>query len=72
MKKRKQKSVTEKILELKAFLKEPHTAKEIRQELKDSRGYSIDSKTIMMALLKLLRDDKIKRKKEGKVYKYHF
>jgi hypothetical protein len=70
-KKKRTKGVAEKILEIEAFLMNPHTAKEIKQELKDSRGYSINSKAIMMALLYLLRENKIKRKKEGKIYKYH-
>lgn len=70
-KKKSKKSVADKILELGGFLKKAHTAREIKRELKDTRGHSVDSKALMMALIGLLRDDKIKRKKEGKVYRYY-
>lgn len=44
MKKKEQakKSVAEKILELGNFVTTPRTADEIKKELKDSMGYSID------------------------------
>lgn len=70
-KKKHKKSVAEKILELENFLKVPKTAEDIKKELKDSMGYSIDMYAIRMALIRLLRSKKIKRKKEGKIYKYN-
>lgn len=69
MKKKKQKtSVSEKIL--KVVDKQPKTAEEIRQELKDRFGYSIKLKDVRINLLYLLRREKIQRKKEGKIYRY--
>lgn len=70
MKKKKQKtSVAEKIM--KAVSKQPKTADEIMQELKDRFGYPIKSKDIRVNLLYLLRRARIQRKKEGKIYKYY-
>ncbi|MCP6720416.1 MAG: hypothetical protein KJI72_03835 [Patescibacteria group bacterium] len=70
MKKKKQKSsVAEKIM--KAIDKQSKAAEEIRKELKDRFGYNIKPKDIRVNLLYLLRREKIKRKKEGKTYKYY-
>jgi len=70
VKKKKSKSVTERILELKNFMKTPKSAEEIKAEIKESTGYSIDLEDIRVNLLYLLRREKIKRKKEEKIYKY--
>jgi|GEM_PF-1689417 len=65
------KSVADIILELGSFLDEVKTAEEIKKEIKDRKGYSVDLQDIRVNLLYLLRREKIKRKKEGSVYKYH-
>jgi len=70
-KKKDKKSIKEKILDTGSFLKTPKTAEEIREEIKDTQGYKIGRDQLKMALLRLLRNHKIKRKKEDKVYKYH-
>lgn len=70
MKKQKQKaSVAEKIM--KVIDKRPKAAEEIRKELKDRFGYNEKPEDIRVNLLYLLRREKIKRKKENKIYKYH-
>lgn len=70
MKKKKQKaSVAEKIM--KVVDKRPKTAEEIKKELKDRFGHNEKPEDIRVNLLYLLRREKIKRKKENKIYKYH-
>lgn len=69
MKKNQKVSVAEKIL--KVIDKQPKTAEEIRKELKDRFGYNVKPEDIRVNLLYLLRREKIKRKKEGKIYKYY-
>ena len=70
MKKKAQKaSVAEKIM--KVIDKRAKTAEEIKNELKDKFGYNIKPEDIRVNLLYLLRREKIQRKKEGKIYKYH-
>lgn len=70
MKKKKQKvSVSEKIM--KVLTKKLKDADEIRTELKDRFGFKETPEDIRVNLLRLLRRETIKRKKEGKVYKYH-
>lgn len=72
MRKMKNKSIADRILELGDFLKTPRLAEDIRKEIKDNTGYSFKLRDIRVKLLCLLRKDKIKRKKEGKsLYKYH-
>jgi len=65
------KSVADIILELGSFLDEVKTAEEIKKEIKNRKGHSVDLQDIRVNLLYLLRREKIKRKKEGSVYKYH-
>lgn len=67
--KKKKSSISEKIL--KVISKEPKTAEEIRSELKDKFGHNEKLDDIRVNLLYLLRREKIKRKKEDKIYKYH-
>lgn len=67
--KKKKSSVSEKIL--KVISKEPKAAEEIRSELKDKFGHNEKLDDIRVNLLYLLRREKIKRKKVGKIYKYH-
>lgn len=62
-------SVAEKIL--KVVDKQPKEAEEFKKELKDRFGYKIKPEDIRVNLLYLLRREKIKRKKEGKIYKYY-
>lgn len=62
-------SVADKII--KVIQKQPKTAEEIKRELKDKFGYNIKSEDVRVNLLYLLRREKIKRVKEGKLYKYH-
>ncbi len=62
-------SVSEKIM--KVMDSKLKTAEEIKQELKDSFGHSIQPEDIRINLLRLLRREMIKRKKEDKVYKYY-
>ena len=70
MKTKKQKaSVAEKIM--KVMAKKLQTAEEIRRELKDRFGFNEKPKDIRVNLLYLLRREKIRRKKENKIYKYH-
>ncbi|OGZ52769.1 MAG: hypothetical protein A3A29_00095 [Candidatus Ryanbacteria bacterium RIFCSPLOWO2_01_FULL_47_79] len=70
MKKKKQKiSVSGKIM--KVLTAQSKDAEEIRKELKDSFGFSEKPEDVRVNLLYLLRREKIKRKKFGKVYKYH-
>lgn len=70
MKKKKQKaSVAEKIM--KVIDKRPKAAEEIKQELKDRFGHNEKPEDVRVNLLYLLRREKIKRKKENKIYKYH-
>lgn len=70
MKKKKQKtSVAEKLI--KVIDKRSKTAEEIQKKLKDGFGYNIKPEDIRVNLLYLIRREKIKRKKEGKIYKYY-
>ena len=70
MRKKKQKtSLAEKIM--KVLSKRPQSAEEIRKELKDKFGYKEELEDIRVNLLYLLRREKIKRKKEDKIYKYY-
>jgi len=70
MKIKKQKSsVAEKIM--KVLGKQPVAADEVRKELKDRFGYIVKLEDVRVNLLYLLRREKIKRKKENKIYKYH-
>ncbi len=70
MSKKKQKtSLAEKIM--KVLSKRPQSAEEIRKELKDKFGYKEELEDIRVNLLYLLRREKIKRKKEDKIYKYY-
>ena len=70
MKKRKQKaSVAEKIM--KVINKQPKAAEEIKKELKDRFGHNEKLDDVRVNLLYLLRREKIERKKENKIYKYH-
>jgi len=70
MKEKKSKiSVAEKII--KVIHKQPKTAEEIKKELKDRFGFNETPEDVRINLLYLLRREKIKRKKEEKLYKYH-
>ena len=70
MKKKKQKiSVAEKIMKI--IDKRPKAAEEIKKELKDRFGYNEKPEDVRVNLLYLLRREKIKRKIENKIYKYH-
>lgn len=70
MKKKKQKvSVAEKIMRI--IDKRPKAAEDVKKELKDKFGFNERPEDIRVNLLYLLRREKIKRKKEGDVYKYH-
>lgn len=70
MKKKKQKvSVTEKIMRI--IDKRPKAAEDVKKELKDKFGFNERPEDIRVNLLYLLRREKIKRKREGDVYKYH-
>ncbi len=70
MKKKKQKiSVAEKIMKI--IDKRPKAAEEIKKELKDRFGYNEKPEDVRVNLLYLLRREKIKRKTENKIYKYH-
>ena len=74
MKKKKsknKKSVSEIILEHGKFMNEPKLAEEIKKEIKDRKGHNILLQDIRVNLLYLLRREKIKRKKEGKLYRYY-
>ena len=64
-------SIPDRIIQLGDFLKTPHTADEISKELKDTKGFKIGADQIKMALLRLLRQEKVKRRKEGAAYKYY-
>lgn len=70
MEKKKQKvSVSEKIM--KVLKESPNDAEGIKRELKDTMGFKVEPSDIRVNLLYLLRRGKIKRKKEGKIYKYY-
>jgi len=69
-KKKSEKSIADRILELNAFLHTSKTAEEIKAEIKDSTGHNIKLDDLRVNLLYLLRREKIKRKKDGKIYKY--
>lgn len=70
MKKKKQKvSASEKIMRV--LNKSPKDAEEIKKELKDTFGFNEKPQDIRVNLLYLLRRGEIKRKKEGKIYKYY-
>lgn len=69
MKRQKKKSsVAERIMRV--ISKQLKTAEEIKKELKDRFGYNEKLEDIRVNLLYLLRREKIKRKKENKIYKY--
>ena len=55
----------------KFITKHPKSAEELRRELKDRSGYSERLDDIRVNLLYLIRRDKVKRVKDGKLYKYH-
>ncbi len=65
------KSIADRILEFKTFLNSPRTAEEIQKEIKDKSGYRLELQDIRVNLLYLLRREKIKRDKDGSVYRYH-
>ena len=70
MKKKKQKmSVVDRLI--KVIDRRPRSAEEFRKEIKDKFGYNEKSNDIGVNLLYVLRREKIKRKKDGKVYKYY-
>ena len=69
MKKSQKVSVAQKIIKI--IDKQPKTAEGIKKELKDRFGYNIKPEDIRVNLLYLLRREKIKRKKDGKMYKYY-
>jgi len=70
MKKKAQKaSVAQKIM--KVIDKQPMHAEEFRKEIKDRFGHNEKPKDIRVNLLYLLRREKIKRKKDGKIYNYY-
>lgn len=69
MKNNQKTSVAEKIM--KVIDKRPKTADEIRKELKDRFGYNVRPEDVRVNLLYLLRREKINRKKDEKIYKYH-
>ncbi len=70
MKKKKQpKSVSANIM--KVISKQPRTAEELRRELKDTFGHNEKLDDVRVNLLYLLRREQVKRKKEGKLYKYY-
>lgn len=69
MKKNQKVSVAEKIIKI--IDKQPKTAEEIKKELKDKFGFNIKLEDVRVNLLYLLRREKIKRKKENKIYRYH-
>ncbi len=62
-------SVAEKLL--KVIDKQPRPAEEFRKGIKDRFGHNEKPEGIRVNLLYLLRREKIKRKKDGKVYKYY-
>lgn len=64
-------SIPEMISGLGNFMKTPRGSEDIKLEIKDSQGYNIGEDQIKMALLRLLRSKKIKRRKEDKIYKYY-
>jgi predicted transcriptional regulator len=70
MKKKKQKtSLAQKIM--KVLSKQPMAAENVKEELKDTFGYNEKLADVRVNLLYLLRREKIGRKKDGKIYKYH-
>lgn len=56
---------------MKIINKQPRAAEEFRKEIKDKFGHNEKPEDIRVNLLYLLRREKVKRKKEGKIYKYH-
>lgn len=62
-------SVAEKIL--KVVNNQLKEAEEFKKELKDRFGHNVKPGDIRVNLFYLLRREKIKRKKEGKIYKYY-
>jgi predicted transcriptional regulator len=70
-KKKNKKSVSEIVLELGNFLDSPKTSEEIKKEIKDKKGHNIPLQDLRVNLLRLLRKEKLQRKKEGSFYKYH-
>lgn len=67
--KKQKESVAGKIM--KVLSRQPTTADEVRQELKDRFGYRVQPEDIRVNLLYLLRREKIQRKKVDKIYKYN-
>lgn len=68
-KNKKKASVAEKIMKI--IDEQPKTAEEVKKELKDNFGYNKKLYEVRVNLLYLLRKEKIKRKKEDEIYKYH-
>ena len=56
---------------MKVISKQPRTAEELRRELKDTFGHNEKLDDVRVNLLYLLRREQVKRKKEGKLYKYY-
>lgn len=69
MKKSKKMSVAKKITKI--IDKQPKSAEELKQELKDRFGYAIKPEDVRVNLLYLLRRGKIHRRKENNIYKYY-
>lgn len=69
MKKNQKISVSAKIIEI--IEKMPKDADEVKKELKDRFGYSVKVEDVRVNLLYLLRRGKIRRNKEGSIYKYY-
>lgn len=70
-KKKAKVSDTDRILKASSYMKTPRTAEEIKKELKDRFGHSMDLTALRMSLLRLLRREKIQRSKDGGEYKYY-
>lgn len=71
MKKKNSKSVSLAERLVKLITKQSKSAEELRDELKDRFGYKEKHEHIRVNLLYLLRREKIKRVRTGKLYKYH-
>jgi len=56
---------------MKVITKQPKPAEEFRQEIKDRFGHNEKPEDIRVNLLYLLRRERIKRKKDGKIYRYY-
>jgi len=69
MTKKQKPSVAEKIMHV--IDGKPKEAEDVKQELKDQFGYNEKPDDVRVNLLYLLRRGKIKRKKDGEIYKYY-